>query len=102
MHRKIDYEKIVELYQKYQNSTLVAKELKCSISTVCNVLKRYNISICRRLKYYFDLNFFEKIDTEEKAYWLGFLYADGCNFTSKTGQKSFQFTQLEQDLDILE
>lgn len=23
-------------------------------------------------------NLFEKIDTEEKAYWLGFLYADGC------------------------
>ena len=23
-------------------------------------------------------NLFSKIDTEEKAYWLGFLYADGC------------------------
>ena len=23
-------------------------------------------------------NLFEQIDTEEKAYWLGFLYADGC------------------------
>ncbi|MEG1494717.1 MAG: hypothetical protein RR406_00235 [Bacilli bacterium] len=23
-------------------------------------------------------NVFEKIDTEEKAYWLGFMYADGC------------------------
>jgi hypothetical protein len=24
---------------------------------------------------------FEKIDTEEKAYWLGFLYADGCIYS---------------------
>jgi hypothetical protein len=23
-------------------------------------------------------NYFERIDTKEKAYWLGFLYADGC------------------------
>ena len=29
------------------------------------------------MKYYRNSNVFEKIDTEEKAYWLGFLYADG-------------------------
>lgn len=29
-------------------------------------------------KYYYNKNFFEKIDNEKKAYWLGFLYADGC------------------------
>lgn len=46
--------------------------------------------------------FFESIDSQEKAYVLGFLYADGCNYISSRGQKLFQFTQLEQDLDILE
>jgi len=29
-------------------------------------------------KYKLNENYFEDIDTEEKAYWLGFLYADGC------------------------
>lgn len=29
-------------------------------------------------KYSLNENFFQKIDSEEKAYWLGFLYADGC------------------------
>ena len=29
-------------------------------------------------KYYYNKDFFQKIDNEEKAYWLGFLYADGC------------------------
>lgn len=28
-------------------------------------------------KYQVNENYFEKIDSEEKAYWLGFLYADG-------------------------
>ena len=45
---------------------------------------QYSISIdskekfIRHRKYEFDFNYFENIDTEEKAYWLGFLYADGC------------------------
>lgn len=29
-------------------------------------------------KYHYDENYFQSIDSEDKAYWLGFLYADGC------------------------
>lgn len=29
-------------------------------------------------KYYYNKDYFSKIDTPDKAYWLGFLYADGC------------------------
>jgi hypothetical protein len=29
-------------------------------------------------KHFFNENYFENIDTEEKAYWLGFIAADGC------------------------
>ncbi len=29
-------------------------------------------------KYTYNKNYFEVIDTHDKAYWLGFLYADGC------------------------
>lgn len=28
-------------------------------------------------KYYFNNLYFDSIDSEEKAYWLGFFYADG-------------------------
>lgn len=30
------------------------------------------------MKYEYDKNYFTNIDTNDKAYWLGFLYADGC------------------------
>lgn len=30
------------------------------------------------IKYHVNVNKFSKIDSEESAYWLGFLYADGC------------------------
>ena len=35
--------------------------------------------------YYLNENYFEKIDTEEKAYWLGFIYADGYITGDKLG-----------------
>lgn len=33
--------------------------------------------VTKQRKYYFEQNIFSEIDTAEKAYWLGFLYADG-------------------------
>lgn len=39
----------------------------------------------RKQKYSVNHNFFDVIDTEEKAYWLGFITADGCiNDTGKS------------------
>ncbi|MFX0101631.1 MAG: hypothetical protein ACFFCS_18810 [Candidatus Hodarchaeota archaeon] len=45
-----------------------------------------------------DLNedYFEKIDTKEKAYWLGFIYADGCIDDSN---KSANFKRLYLGID---
>ena len=44
-------------------------------------------------------NYFEKIDTPEKAYILGFFYADGYN-NEETG--ALEFVQKEERIDILE
>ena len=46
--------------------------------------------------YKFNHNFFKCIDSEEKAYVLGFFFADGYNSDTQ-----IEFTQLEQDEDIL-
>ena len=48
-------------------------------------------------------NYFENIDTEEKAYWLGFICADGCVSWNKHS-KAYQFkiTLQQSDKDFLQ
>lgn len=41
-------------------------------------IKRKDKNYIKKHKYFYDENFFEKIDSEEKAYFLGFIFADGC------------------------
>ena len=48
-------------------------------------------------KYKLNVNYFNKIDTHEKAYVLGFLYADGSNRGD-----GITFTQNMERVDILE
>jgi len=50
-------------------------------------------------KYTLDETFFDKIDTEGKAYMLGFLYADGYNNEKR---RTIQICLQERDKEILE
>lgn len=46
--------------------------------------------------YSYNHDFFETIDTEEKAYWLGFIYADGCvyqNFNNRVYELSIKLCE---------
>lgn len=59
--------------------TQISKQLKIHRGRFADYLRQQNISITNKhntSNIYSDI--FEKIDSEEKAYWLGFLYADGC------------------------
>ncbi len=56
-------------------------------------------------KYYYNKDYFQKIDTAEKAYWLGFLYADGCIVrfyeNDKLRSMSLQITLSDKDYEHL-
>lgn len=50
-------------------------------------------------KYSFNKDYFKKIDTQDKAYFLGLMYADGYN--SEKGNYA-KISLKEEDLDVLE
>ena len=54
----------------------ISKKYNIDRIDISLLLKQHDIEISKR-KVLLDENYFEIIDTEEKAYWLGFLYADG-------------------------
>jgi intein-encoded DNA endonuclease-like protein len=75
-------ENIINDYTKNNISVLeLTKRYNYKYDVIYRVLKENNIKIKNNrvyaTKYSFDEKFFDVIDTEEKAYWLGFIYADG-------------------------
>lgn len=58
--------------------TETSRKFNISEDTLAGYLKEYGIETNRKWNaYLFNEHIFDIIDTEEKAYWLGFLYADG-------------------------
>ncbi len=75
-------DKMIELYSLGLSHQKIADLMgyKCESSVGYHLRKLNIVARNNRDKtkiYKFDENFFEIIDSEEKAYWLGFLYADG-------------------------
>lgn len=52
------------------------------------------------IKYNFNINYFEQIDTQDKAYFLGLLYADGTNYNNRIS-KYVAIDLQERDENIL-
>lgn len=83
-------EYIFQWYNKKENGQ-IAKELGLTTKQVNDFAYRKGLKRDVE-KYIVDENYFEKIDTQEKAYWLGFLYADGCVTENKRNGKNKGYT----------
>ena len=72
---------IIECYKKGMSLRQIAKEFHIDRKRCSKILKANNIQIrdtsITSRKYNCNHNYFETIDCPEKAYWIGFLAADG-------------------------
>jgi len=69
----------VGLYQSGISSLKIGIEFNVNNQTIINVLRRHGIPIRGYSPYSLEHpDYFDNIDTEPQAYWLGFLAADGC------------------------
>lgn len=106
-NNKIQEEEVPNIIDLYINKKKKTKDIgelyKVKNQTIINLLRKNNINIRKRKdynKYSCNEKFFEKIDTEAKAYFLGLLYADG-NVSNKK-QTTVRLTLIEEDRHILE
>lgn len=97
-------EKAKDMYLSGVSSEVIAKELNISPDSVLRYVKKQNIEIRpaneNKRKFIMDVDFFEKIDSEHKAYFLGFMYSDGnvskSNSTCKIILKKDDFEILQK------
>lgn len=94
---------IIENYVSGISSEIIAANLGLNGTTVCRILQKNNIIIRpateNKRKYKISQDYFEIIDSQEKAYFLGLFYADGSLAETGFGIK---ITLHEKDRDILE
>lgn len=89
--RIIRNQQVVTLSQQGLSTRQIAKKLNVSKSNVQLILGKYQAP---NMDNSFQERFFQNIDTEEKAYWLGFLYADGC-ITDRSIRIELSLTDLK-------
>lgn len=104
---EIELKKIINMYNDGKSLRQMSKELNKTRKILSGILKEQNIAIrtttITSRKYIHDINFFENIDNENKAYWLGFLYADGfIESKRKNGNQKFGVTLSIKDIRHLE
>jgi hypothetical protein len=92
-----------ELCELNTSQKQIAKVLNVSVCTVRRICKDLHIQTGTIRKKFVNEQYFNKVDSHNKSYWLGFIYADGCIYKNvKTGNYNLTITVSEKDLQLLE
>lgn len=108
---KISKTDIINIYHnEYVNGVSALKleeKYKLSKGYLYRWFKKLNLPLrhnsINSKRYKFDETYFKKIDTQDKAYWLGFIYADGfITSKKKHGNRSLGISLSIKDKEHLE
>lgn len=94
----------VELYNYGKTQAQIGIILGRDAGTISRNLKKAGVVFREYRDYYafeVDESFFNVIDNELKAYWLGFLIADGCISKSAGDLRAFHFNLQRRDGDMV-
>lgn len=91
---------ILENYKKRTAKSL-AEEIGCSKGYVSKVWANKGLKGKGSFRYYCNEDYFSQIDTPRKAYWLGFIAADGCIYKRDNHQGLLRISIHENDIELL-
>lgn len=96
-------EQVIELIDKGLSVSEISRELNHPMSSVSSVIKRFSLKPKKNLNenILYD-EYFDSIDSDEKAYFLGFLIADGTISAKKRSNGRIGILINEEDSYILE
>ena len=91
---------IVNEYNSTHSTTKIAEKFGTNPQMIRNILRKNRVKVLPlselgKLNFPRNSDFFGKIDTPQKAYWLGFLYADG--YIGKEKDKRVRITLKKDD-----
>lgn len=104
--KKLSIQQINEIKEQYLNGIPLIhlqKKYQISYDRIKNILKDCeHITTAKRLNPNLIENYFENIDSPEKAYWLGWLISDGAiTFQPNKNKFQLELTLKAEDEDIL-
>jgi transposase len=108
--RRLSDKEKIEVVEKFKTGNysyaMLSKEFNITLSSIRSLIKRRGVEAPKesyfynsKRKYTLNQHYFDIIDTEEKAYFLGLLYADGCNYEYRN---TVVMSLIEVDKEILE
>lgn len=97
-------QQVVEAYEAGKSASEIAKTFNCSYTPIYRIL-RSNSSVTtagtKNRKYIAKDDYFDNIDTEDKAYFLGWMFADGYNYENER-DTSIAILTTQKDVALIE